>query len=174
MIHVLAPYRSDKNLGKAYNDAMELIPDGEWAILHDHDVLFLLPDTITMIEEYTKKFPEAGILTCYCNRIGNSDQLLYPMSNNSDILHHINIAEDTKQNLFNATEISAPISGFLMVINKRVWQEVKFREGFPLGIDNDFSNRVAETGRKIYRMNSVYVFHTYRLKNGVKDKSHLR
>ncbi len=175
MIHFISPYRSDKDLGKAYNDAMKFIPDGDWACITDYDVLPLLPDFGKVVEEYTKKYPDAGMFTCYTNRIGNPDQQMFEgSSHNANILYHIDVAEQAKEKLFEVTEIKAPISGFLMVINKDIWNDIKFPEGCGcLGVDNVFSNAVASSGRKILRMESVYVFHIYRFKNGTKDKSHL-
>jgi GT2 family glycosyltransferase len=61
-----------------------------------------------------------------------------------------------------------------MLVSKKTWNEIKFSEsGKCLGVDNDFSANVLERGKKIYRMDSLYVFHAYRLKNGIKDKTHL-
>lgn len=176
MVHICSPYSTDKNLGKAYNDFMRLVPAGDWAILHDYDVMFLLPETIQMIDEYTKKFPDAAILTCWTNRIGNPKQRRLPHNDDNDnILYHIEVAEMFKENLFEVSEIKTDISGFLMVINKSTWDKIKFSEnGKCLGVDTDFSLKVLAAGLKILRMDSVYVWHTYRLKKGVTDKTHLR
>ncbi len=176
MLHVSSPYRSDKNLGKAYNDFMRLIPDGNWVCLHDHDTMFLLPETIQMIDEYTKKFPDTGIFTCWTNRIGNPHQRVLPLNDNNDsILYHIGVAEKYKELLFQCSEVITEISGFLMVINKSTWNKIKFQEsGKCLGIDTDFSLKVLASGMNILRMDSVYVWHTYRSKNGITDKTHLR
>lgn len=176
MIHVASPYSLTKDLGAAYNSFMKLIPEGDWVILHDHDVMFLLPETIQMIDEYTKKFPDTGIFTCWTNRIGNPHQRVALLNDTNDsILRHIEIAEEHKELLFQCSEINQEISGFLMVVNKSTWNEIKFHEGIKcLGVDTDFSLKVLASGRKILRMDSVYVWHTYRLKNGVKFKAHLK
>lgn len=174
MINFISPYRTDKNLGKAYNEAMSIIPDGDWACITDYDVLALTSDFGRILEEYTKKYPYAGILTCFTNRIGDPQQQLNGIDDNDSILHHIKIAERQKENLFDVTELHAPISGFLMLIKKETWNSINFSEtGKCLGVDNDFSIRVYNAGLGIYRMNSVYVWHTYRLSNGIKDKNHL-
>lgn len=175
MIHFISPYRTDKDLGLAYNQAMSLIPDGDWACITDYDVLPLTPDFGQIVEEYTKKYPDTGIFTCRTNRIGNPDQQMFGDSiTNPNILFHFNTAEEAKAKLFQSTEIKAPISGFLMVIKKDTWNKIKFPEGRGcLGVDNLFSNAIARAGMKILLMDSIYVWHTYRLKNGTKDKSHL-
>ncbi len=176
MLHIASPYAVDKNLGRAYNSFMKLIPEGDWVCLHDYDVLFLLPDTIKIIDEYTKKYPDTGIFVCLTNRIGNPAQRISNENDECDSINtHIDSAEVLKENLFSVTEITTEISGFLMVISKATWNKIKFQEsGKCLGVDNDFSLRVLAAGMKIRRMESVYVWHTYRLKNGVTNKSHLR
>lgn len=176
MLHVSSPYSLTKNLGQAYNSFMRLIPDGDWVCLHDHDVLFLTPDAIRIIDEYTKKYPDTGIFTCWTNRIGCTDQRLGKENDDNDsMVDHMIIAEQMKENLFEATELKGVISGFLMVISKKTWNEIKFAEtGKALGVDNDYSLRIISSGRKILRMESIYVWHSYRLINGIGDKSHLR
>lgn len=172
-MNFISPYRADKNLGKAYNDAIKPL-DG-WICITDYDVLFLLPETCRMIEEYTKKYPDTGIFTCFTNRIHPlaKMQLNGDVSEDFDVRNHIDIAKKFKENSLKVTEITTVISGFLMVIHKNTWKEIRFSEdGKCLGVDNDFSARVLKSGRKIYRMDSVYVFHIYRSSN-IKDKQHL-
>src|SRR5678810_234061 len=76
MLHIIEPYDNEKNLGRAYNEAMKYYNADDWVCLKDHDTLFLLPDTIRHISRYTELFPNAGILTCYTNRLANREQLL--------------------------------------------------------------------------------------------------
>lgn len=176
MIRVMIPYRNDKNLGLAYNECMQIINDDDWACFIDHDSLFLTPDAIRIIDEYTKKYPDTGIFTCWTNRIGCPEQRLGKENDDNDsMVDHMIMAEQMKENLFEATELKGVISGFLMVISKKTWNEIKFAEtGKALGVDNDYSLRILSSGRKILRMESIYVWHSYRLVNGVGDKSHLR
>lgn len=177
MIHIKIPFAEDKNLGRAYNHAFEGVAEDDWVCLMDHDVLLLTPDAISIMYEYIKSFPNAGIFTCYTNRIHPlaEDQLLDKrISDNTCIKYHSERAYNQKRFGILVTEINHVISGFLMLVSKKTWNEIKFPEyGKCLGVDNDFSQRVLESGKKIYRMDSVYVFHTYRLKNGIKDKTHL-
>lgn len=93
----MTPFRADKDLGRAYNEAFRLIGDDDWICLRDIDTLFLTHDAPNIIEEYVKDFAHQpiGILTCYTNRIGCKDQLLNGerSSDNADIKHHLNLAE---------------------------------------------------------------------------------
>jgi GT2 family glycosyltransferase len=176
-IHVKTPFAEDKNLGKAYNQAFEDVEERDWVCLIDHDVLFLTPDAINLMYEYVRSFPDTGLFTCYTNRIHPlaAEQLLDGQVNeNTCIKYHSERAYNQKRFGISVSEIKHPISGFLMLISRKMWNKVKFSEsGKCLGVDNDFSANILQTGKKIYRMNSVYVWHTYRLMNGIKDKTHL-
>ena len=166
------PYDTGKNLGKAYNEAMSKL-DG-WVLIKDYDILILLPETIRQIEHYTTIYPETGLFTCYTNRIANSEQLLNGMDNNDSIRHHMKLARQQQSELYTVTELTKPVSGMLMVIHTDTWNEIKFSEDLLcLGVDNDYHNRLKEAGKSVLRMNGIYVWHTYRLASGIKDKSHL-
>lgn len=182
-VHIMKPYALDKNLGRAYNEACALIPDGDWICLMDYDTMFLTPDCGRLIHEYAERWMKnvggPVLLTAWTNRISPlSDSQLIPVAlnlyDNSNILDHIPTAERLAKNtpmLF--TQITKVISGFLMMFPKSLWNEIKFSEDMKcLGVDNDFSRRVLEK-YEIHRMDNVYVFHMYRMKNGIKDKSHL-
>ena len=174
-VHVLTPFALDKNLGKAYNDAMRMIPDNDWACLIDYDVQFLTPDAIAHMHEYVRLNPDAGMLTCFTNRIGCGEQLLNGFSENSDMLHHLQLAEKQKKNLYKVTELKSLTSGFLMLISKKTWKGFPFEEsGKCLGVDNAFCKALLAGGKKVLRMDGIYVFHTYRLGKGRFDTSHLK
>ena len=173
MLHIVSPYDNEKNLGRAYNEAMKYYNADDWVCLKDHDTLFLLPDTIRHISHYTELFPNAGILTCYTNRLANGEQLLgLRVSENDSIRSHIEIARLRERSLYDTTLLLKPISGFLMVIRKSTWDRVKFDDGC-LGVDNKYHLKIVAAGLDVLRMNGIYVWHTYRLINGVRDKKHL-
>lgn len=177
-VHILTPYSLDKDLGKAYNEAMALLPEDDWACLIDYDVQFLTSDCGKILHEYASRNPDAGLLTCFTNRIGSlsvPQMMGGAISENSDVKHHIQLAEKQKEHLYKTTRIDRDISGFLMLIKKSTWKEMPFPEtGQCLGVDTKYGRMVREAGKKILRMDGLYVFHSYRLINGVKDKSHLR
>lgn len=175
-VHILKPYSLKKDLGRAYNEAMRMIPDGDWACLCDYDTMFLTPDCGEILHKYAEKFPDAGLFTCITNRVHElAVEQLYAgrVSENTDIKHHIEIAENQKRFLYNATPINHVISGYLMLVKKEVWNDVKFMEGIGcLGVDNYFSQEILQRGLQVLRMDGLYLWHSYRLKN-IKDKSHL-
>lgn len=177
-VHICIPYRTDKNLGKAYNETMQRIPEGDWACLIDYDVNLLTPDAGAILHEYARLFPDAGILTCFTNRIStlSSKQLLNgEISENTNYLYHYQLAVLQKQRLYTGSVIMKDISGFLMMVSKKTWVEFPFPEdGKCLGVDTDYNRRIRAAGKEIIRMNGLYVFHAYRMVNGISDKSHLQ
>lgn len=177
-VWIRIPYSVDKNLGKAYNDEMAMIPDGDVACFVDGDTLFLTHDYGHILHDYANAYPNC-VLTCWTNRIHHlaSDQLTRVIPS-SDIKDHLKV----KQAFTTTTTISGPVSGFLMVVPKSVWLNHKFTEsniyrpGEPnlLGVDNDFTNRIRKAGVPVLRMDGMYVWHTYRLLSDGQDKSHLK
>ena len=51
MIHLMMPFRADMNYGRALNDAMGLIPEGDWLAALDHDAMFTTRLWHSQIEE---------------------------------------------------------------------------------------------------------------------------
>ncbi|HTD94611.1 MAG TPA: hypothetical protein VK644_12385 [Chitinophagaceae bacterium] len=176
-VHISIPYRTDKNLGKAYNEAMARIPDGDAACFIDYDVQLLTPDAGAIIQKYAEIYPDA-LLTCYTNRISplSARQLLLGIvSEDPDIRNHIRLAECQRNlNAYNVTPIIRDISGFLMVIPKSLWQEHPFDDnGACLGVDTYYGRKIRAAGKQILRMDALYVFHAYRLLQGIGNKTHL-
>lgn len=176
-IHIITPFALDKDLGKAYNEACSLVPDGDWICMLDHDVMFLTPDAINIMYEYVERNPDAGLLVCSTNRIHPlSEQCLNAnVSEVTDIAHHIKIAEQQKHFAYDTTELNKNISGFLMLFKKDTWKQHQFKEGAGcLGVDTAFWQSLVANGKKILRMDGLYVWHTYRLQHGIQNKDHLR
>ncbi len=177
-VHICIPYRTDKNLGKAYNDTMRLIPDGDWACFLDYDVQLLTPDAGLILHKYAEQNPFAGLLTAYCNRLSqlNKTQVLNnTISDDPNILNHIAIANERKKDLYKVTAIDKDISGFLMMVNKSTWNVHPFPEtGKCLGVDTVYGRRLRVYGYEILRMEGLYAFHAYRIATGLMDKSHLQ
>lgn len=175
VVHHVIPFSGVKDLGYAYNQSISLIPDGDHVCLRDYDTLFLSPNTPNIIQKYVDEYPNA-VLTCYTNRVSElSKKQLWrnQVSHNTDILHHIDIAESIETNM-TVSPINSFISGCLMVLSKETWKKHPFAEtGKCLGVDTEWSNRILARGVQILRMNAIYIFHTYRLKKGVADKTHL-
>ena len=74
MIHYCSPYDPDKNIGKAYNKTVSLIPDEDWMCFTDGDTMFPYPDYGTYLQSIIDSNPEYGLLTSYTNRVGDKRQ----------------------------------------------------------------------------------------------------
>ena len=176
-VHFIIPYALDKNLGRAYNETMAAIPDEDWACLMDYDVQLLTPDAGRIVHEYATRAKPDQLLTCYTNRIStlSRPQLLYGVVNDdSDIRNHIRYAEIQRQYLYGMTPITRDISGMLMLLNKCLWKQFKFTEDKKcLGVDTEYNRRIRAAGKTIMRMDGLYIWHAYRLMNGIFNKTHL-
>lgn len=180
MIYDCIPYSTDKNLGKAYNDFMALLPEGSYACFRDGDTCWLTPDYGVHLAEYVRLYPDA-VLTCWTNRINEKAEQQYKSLGCREIEemgYHIRTAEIKKKDLYEVTTLHGFVSGFCMVVPKSVWNKTKFAEQQVysdrgphnlLGVDNDFTNRVRAAGVPVLRMDGLYIWHTYRLLDNSKN-----
>lgn len=163
------PYE-DKNIGKAYNRYMDLVPENDWACFIDHDAMFLHYDWYNQLYEIIQKNQEYDCFGVVTNRIGNPEQRFVGIDqNNHDIKYHRDIAKDAYDQFYtdvkDVTDTHC-ISGVVMLVKKSAWKKVGgFKEEGFLGIDNDFHIRLKNVGLKIGLAKGVYVYHTYRAFN---------
>jgi len=145
-IYYFTPYSLDKNLGAAYNQYMELLPsDDDWACFLDGDTMFLTFDWGHLIQNAVESHPEAGMFTCYTNRVNNPNQCYRKyFSENRNIVAHRNIAKVCRETCKNRVkELTRSISGMMMIIQKKTWKQFPFIEGI-IGVDTDISTGDAE------------------------------
>lgn len=167
------PFSFSKDLGKAYNLAMAKETD-EYAIIMDIDAMFLLPTTPALVDQYVKAYPDAALLTGYASRAHPSSSQRYHTMNEGNILQAIHEAEKLEKKPMSVRKITKNLTGFFMVIKKATWEKYKFKEGIGcLGVDTDYWQQLIAGGETILLMETVYLWHTYRIKNGIKDKTHL-
>lgn len=170
------PYSTDKNLGAEYNRCMEMIGEDDWAVLLDHDMMFLTLDWYNHIRYAIESLPNAGLITVTTNRLGNRDQVYNRViSDNHDIRFHRQIAKKLKAHSHNryidATNRHL-IGGVVMITSKRAWLKAgKFPDGL-ISIDNLYHQRIREAGFKVYIMQGLYVYH-WRRGEGPDTKAHL-
>jgi len=175
MIFDIIPYSTEKNLGKAYNDAIAGLPDDCHVCLRDGDTCWLTPDYGVHLAEYVRLHPNA-VLTCWTNRINEKAEQQHPCRVNKrddpNIITHLNWAVIQTQSLYKTTLLHGFVSGFCLVFPKSLWQQHKFAEKQVyedrgphnlLGVDNDWTNRVRAAGVPVLRMDGLYIWHTYRL-----------
>jgi len=173
MLFDIIPYRIDKDLGKAYNEQIALLPEDSHICLRDADTCWLTPDYGTHLRTYIEKNPLA-VLTCYTNRISEVSKQLFGMRRSADpnMANHIRIAQKRMNDLYTVTELKSDISGFCLVFPRSLWVQQPFAEtGKPLGIDTEWGRRIRAAGVPVLRMNGLYIWHTYRILDN--SKKHL-
>lgn len=177
MIHPYIPYSptyKNKNIGWVYNNFMEMIGEDDWACFVDHDAMFTIPDWYTRLESIVNaidtddfSFSDTGLVTAVTNRIGNTEQIIFPKDSdeaqNHDMYFHRSLGK--KVSIMNANLIVNAknlISGILMLTPKRVWKKTGgFKDGF-LGVDNDYDAKVRKAGYRTVIMHEIYMYHWYR------------
>lgn len=154
---------------------MEVMPEDSWVAFMDWDAMLLSHKSIGIIYDYVNKFPDTGLFLAMSNRSGSRHQqheghksFNYDMSawllKGHTIVPTLEVTE-----LFDNL-----ISGFLMLISKKTWNEIKFSEELDvLHVDRDYAQRILENGKKIRIMNDILVWHSYRLLFGTQYKKHL-
>lgn len=180
MIYDIIPYSTEKNLGKAYNDAIVGLPDDCHVCLRDGDTCWLTPDYGVHLAKYIELNPNS-VLTCWTNRINEKAEQqsnIGGVRDDVDFTTHLKYAAVFKDKLYQTTLLHGFISGFCLVFPKSLWQHHKFatkqvyEDRGPhnlLGVDNDWTNRVRAAGVPILRMDGLYIWHTYRLLTNSKE-----
>lgn len=161
MILAMTPFREDKNLGRAYNEAMERLVPGDWAVLMDHDIMLTTLKWFEQIRQATEVYPD-GTFTGVTNRIWspwqrNEEGARLP----DDILQHRSLGERllSKKTMRDVTEWRPGWGGMLMVVKQDTWAAVGgFRDGMEC-VDHHFHQAVAESGRRLYCIEGLYVYH---------------
>lgn len=177
MIHYISPYRSDKNIGKAINDAIKQLnanPEN-WICHCDMDVLWLRPDSKKQLEEIleTTDFDILGPLT---NRLSMNHQLMGGMFYEYDMCKHAecaNVLNDA--NYGKVVQIQDILAAFCLCFRVSTWQKLGGFYENSLQFDSLFSIDARRDKMKIGIMTGIYVFHAYRLlsDNPKQDIAHL-
>jgi glycosyltransferase involved in cell wall biosynthesis len=167
MIDIRIPYKKDKLLGQAYNEAMETVKD--WCLFIDHDVLMVNPLWYDMCCDAIDKIGyKAGWITATTNRIGchwqQAGNYGIPVNKEEDdIKYHITLSKliYTK----NGNDIYepgpyAPFSGFFILTHKAAWEAAG---GFAdkWNCDNNYDLAIQKAGYGRYVMTGLYCYHLY-------------
>lgn len=161
-IRYITPFSTEKNIGKAYNEAIQELPDDCYVVLRDGDTMFLTPDWGNQIDRIIADNPEYSVITCMTNRLGLKECLPYGLLNDSSIDLQIYMAE-TQWRMHNTTVKPGTVApGMLMIFHKSVWNRAcGFKENSIL-FDREFSAAVIKSGGKIGIAMGLYIFHLYR------------
>lgn len=161
-LYAMMPFSLDRNLGAAYNDAMALIPEDGWACFLDHDMMLTTRDWYRQLVEAIEFKPEAGLFTAVTNRIGAKWQRADEASRgNHDIRYHRDIGNKRlveKRSLLDVTDTKG-FGGVLMCLSKQAWRDAGgFADGL-LCVDHSIHFGLQRAGRRIYLLESLYVYH---------------
>jgi len=164
-IFTFIPYATNGDLGSAYNGHIQAVDDDDWACFIDHDVMWTTPDWNKQLRQIIAEHPDYGCFSVMTNRIGNPEQKVSDLEDTHDILYHRRIGKELwEKNGTKVVDVSKThaISGVVILIYRKAWEEVG---GFPtgwMGIDNEFHNRLVKAGVKVGLCKGIYVYHYYR------------
>lgn len=172
-IHYLTPYSVEKNIGKAYNEACALVPDGDWICIRDGDTMFLTPEWGRHVAQVAKV--GAGLFNligCMTNRLATtSHQIVQGAYHNHDIKYHNKLA-------LNQWALHGPLvktsrnvlAGHFLLFPKSAWHKTKFEEN-TIHFDSRFSNAVNSWGT-LGLATGLYIYHWYRGDSEYKQPEH--
>lgn len=158
------PFAVDKNIGRAYNEFCEAVPDEDWICLRDGDSMFLHPHWGKQLQDTILKHgQEYALLGCITNRLKSTRQLYgNAFSDDPDILNHKRIADELYSSKYDSVQNAGhEIAGLLMLFPKATWKQTPFAEN-TIHFDSLFSQAVLRAGGKVGLMEGVYCFHFYR------------
>jgi hypothetical protein len=170
-LHAATPFRTDMNLGRAYNEFMELIPDNDWAVLMDHDAMFTTSRWHAQILEAVEHVGRYApvIFSAMTNRCAAPYQrpASFPEDvgpqlapSNDDIVAHRKFGARlvARRTLLDCTETMG-VAGVVLVISKQTWHDTgKFVDGlFCVDHQMHYANR--DLGGKTYLIEGLYVYH---------------
>ncbi len=162
------PGRGDKNLGRAYNDHCELVPDGDWICIRDGDTMFLNPFWSKQIEDIIVKHGHRyPLISCMTNRLGLDWQLPYGFDSDPNILNHAQRANDHFDKFYDEVIPShRQTAGLFMLFPKSTWKKVPFVEGLTNNgtyVDFSFADSVMKRVGGIGIAKGIYLLHFYRM-----------
>jgi GT2 family glycosyltransferase len=160
-IVTMIPYALDCNLGREYNEAMDRVGEDEWACILDHDMMFTTAHWYRDLVAAIRTAPE-GCFTAVTSRMASPWQVAAEARQSSDrILEHRKIGSErrtTRRTLLDVTDTKG-WGGVLMLFPKRAWREAGgFVDGL-LCVDHCFHYALRDAGRRIYMIESLYLYH---------------
>lgn len=178
-IHYIVPYNTDKNIGKAINDAIDNLKAGpdDWIVLRDGDTCYLTPQWGKHIEDALMKVGDYfDLIGCMTNRIGGRHQQEPGMFDETDMIKHYEKAVELQEKKYAVVEeIKDGVAGYFMAFPKRVWDRHHFPDN-DITFDTKFYKEVRKNKGRVGLMRGFYIFHMYRLwagKDARVEKKHL-
>ncbi len=178
----LTPFSFEKDLGRAYNEAIQYMPDDCWISVQDYDVMWTKTEIPQMeiMKRYIQKYPDTGLFTSYASRTKNANQKYEGgVHQDKDSLKYWNIKQNEQILKYGESleiiDIPNEISGFHMIFSKETWKENPFEEGIGcLSVDNRFAWGIHRLQKPVRLMKALLAIHFYRLDTDITDISHLK
>jgi len=175
-IHFIVPWSTEKNIGRAYNESMEIVSENDWVCFIDGDAINTTTYFGLNIEKVINENSNYSLFTCYTNRVIRKYQIPECDWKNNNIEYHRQIGHnlwDKNGTLVMDITNLKPLSGVMILISKKTWKSIgKFTENRMLGIDNDIHKKVRQNGLRVGLMKGIYLYHWYRNGN-INNKEHL-
>lgn len=159
MIYTMIPWDDDGNLGRAYNQFMELLPEEAWACFKDHDCITTTNQWNMQFAEAIAFLPEAGAFVATTNRIA-SDWQRRGDPEIDDMNWHRRYGTNRLQvrTLLDISDTKG-FGGVMFCVSKKAWREVGgFADGLGC-VDHSLHFRLQKIGRKVYLVEGLYVYH---------------
>ncbi len=170
MIHFIQPYDFDLNIGKAYNDTIELFDDNDWICITDQDVL-KFSGFANNVREVIKSVSKDTIFTSRVNRLAKRNEaVITELYDCGDIDEHKDMAEflwEQNGTLLTDTKV---IAGCCMVFHKSLWLDVGGFVENSIHFDSQFSKAARIKGKQLKIAQGIYIFHLYRW--GLENPAH--
>jgi hypothetical protein len=168
--HFISPYRTDRNIGLAINQAINDIHtnDEDWICLTDMDVLWLRPDSKSQLIEILSS-TDYHLLGATTNRLANDYQLCLTWNgesafNNTDIKFHLEISNYLHaQNYGNVIPFQHVLAAFCLCFRVETWKLLGGFEEGTITFDTTFSLHAQQHALKLGLMTGIYLFHGYRI-----------
>jgi len=119
MIHYLTPYSTDKNIGKAYNEAIGALvtAPNDWVVVMDGDISFLTPEWGRQIAEVASN-TDFALIGCITGRLRSKYQLYNgKFDSKCDMYKCFDIARELESTHWAEVEEVPGIAGMLSLIH---------------------------------------------------------
>ena len=156
------PYADDRNLGRACNECMAMLPEDGWAAVLDHDAVFTTPEWHRQLTRAIALYPN-GCFTGYSNRSRHPFKAPGVSMNGDDMAYHRGVGEKMLVNeaIRDVTDERGP-NGMLIVLSKQAWKAAGgFEEGLHY-IDRLMWKSLKMTGHRVYLVEGLYLYHWHR------------
>lgn len=160
-LFAMTPYSLEGDLGRAYNEAVALLPDDAWAAFLDHDAMLTTREWYRQLLEAIAFVPDAGAIVACTNRIAAPWQQVGDRDCHDVATHRAFGAARARdvRTLLDVTDTKG-FGGVLFAFSKATWREVGgFIEGATLCVDHGFHFAARKAGRRIYLLEGLYVYH---------------